>query len=122
MDELSDEDIQQLIALGIIPDQQNDIQQQIALAEKLRYGGMPQMQGNARVQTAASPLEFLATVLQGRQANKQIEDLRKQQNQLLQDQVAARTKFYQALRRRGTPASPAPQTDFDPTTNPEGYE
>ena len=117
MDELSDEDIQKLIALGIIPDKQNDIQDQLKLAEKLRYGpnSMPQMRQTGQVATAANPLEFLAYGMQGYRAGQDIKELRKQQNNLLQEQVAGRLKYYQQLLRKPQDRMPDPNMVPDST-------
>lgn len=103
--EMSEEEIQQLIALGIIPDKQSDIKDQIAQAQALRQK-VPEMRGNGRVQVAANPLEFLGQGIQNYKAGKTIEDLRKKQEELLQQQVAGRGKFFQALRRRSPVADP----------------
>jgi hypothetical protein len=99
-EEMTDEELQQLMALGIIPDQQGALEKQMALAEQLRYRNNPEMRGNGRVQTAAHPLEFLASGIQGYKAGKQIEELRKKQDELLQQQVSGRKLFYQNLRKR----------------------
>lgn len=100
-DEMSDEQIQQFIALGIIPDQQSALDRQMAIAEKLRYGQGPQMRGEGgRVQTAANPLEFLSHGIQGYKAGKELDTLRKKNEDLLQQQVQGRKSFYQALRNR----------------------
>src|SRR5688572_19776481 len=98
LDDMSDEEIQQLIALGIIPDQQSDIKDQMKLAEQLRYNNSPEMRHGSRVSTAAHPLEFIASAIQGIKAQKQLEDLRKQQGSLLDEQVKGRSNFFKALR------------------------
>ncbi len=106
-DEMSDEEIQQLIALGIIPDQQGQLQQQMKTAEQLRYNNTPQMRGEGgRVQTAANPLEFLVAGIQGHKAGKQLDELRKKQDELLQQQVMGRSAFFKALRGRGQAQPP----------------
>jgi hypothetical protein len=107
-DDMTDEQIQQLMELGVIPEQQNGLQQQMDIAKKLRYDNMPQMRGEGgRVQTAANPLEFLASGIQGYKAGKDMDELRKKQDGLLQQQVQGRKLFYQALRgNRGQPQQP----------------
>lgn len=102
------------MALGIIPEQQDALSQQMKIAEKLRYGNNPEMRSNGRVSTAAHPLEFLAATLQGIKANKQIEELRKRQDELMQKQVEGRGLFYKKL-RGGPQQAPAPiMGDYDP--------
>lgn len=110
------------MALGVIPDQQNLLKDQMAEASALRQNSRagPQMRGNARVQTAANPLEFLASYLGDRKAGKELDALRKQQNELLQQQVKGRSAYYNALRRRGGP--PAASTPLDPNDLGSGYE
>lgn len=120
-DNMSDEEIEQLIALGIIPDQQNALQQQMAIAEKLRYGPGPQMRGEGgRVQTAAHPLEFIMQALQGRKAGKELDVLRQKNDELLQQQVKGRGVFFDRLRNRtrgpSQPPGITPSPDFE-----EGY-
>jgi hypothetical protein len=99
-DEMSDEELQQLIALGVIPDKQGALDKQMSIAEQLRYHNKPEMRGNGRVQTAANPLEFLVSGLEGRKAGKELDALRKQQDELLKQQVGGRTTFFKNLRRR----------------------
>lgn len=100
--DLSEEDLQQLMALGIIPDQQSGLQDQLAQAQKLRYGSMPGMRGEGgRVQTAANPLEFLVAGVQGYKAGKDITKLRKEQQDLLKQQAEARKLFFKRLRGPG---------------------
>lgn len=107
MDDMSDEELQQLIALGIIPDKQGMLDQQIKTAEALRYGSTPEMRGNSRVQTAANPLEFLVAGIEGHRAGKKLDELRKSQEDLLKEQVAGRTNYFKKLRGR-QPASQPP--------------
>ncbi len=110
--EMTDEQLEQLIALGIIPDKQSILDKQIATAEQLRYGQGPQMQGNGRVQTAANPLEFLAHGIQGYRAGKDLKDLREQQAEMLRQQTAGRKAFFQQLQNR----KPKPEEPVLPYT------
>lgn len=98
MDEMSDEDIQELIDLGIIPEQQQALAGQLERANALRDQSMagPEMRGNGRVQTAANPLEFLVSGVQGYRAGKEADSLQQQQADLLRRQAAGRNKFMQA--------------------------
>lgn len=104
--ELTDEEIQQLMALGIIPDQQNALSQQMATADQLRYHNSPQMREGSRVTTAANPLEFVASTVQGIKAGKELEALKKRQDELLQKQVDGRSLYYKSLRPRTMPQDP----------------
>lgn len=98
-DDLSEEEIQQLIQLGIIPEQQGILAQQIAQANALRNSPGPEMRGNGRIQTAANPLEFLAKGMQEYKTTKELKELRKQQQDALQEQVRGRRTFLSALNR-----------------------
>lgn len=108
LDDMSDEELEQLIALGIIPDKQSILDQQIKTAEQLRYGNKPEMRHGGRVSTAAHPLEFLAAGLEGHKAGKQLEELRKKQEELLQQQVLGRKTFFDRLRSPSQPPGLGP--------------
>lgn len=89
--ELSDEDIQKLVAAGMVPEEIEALQKQLVQAQMLRGTPMPEMRGNGRVQTAANPMEFIGAGLQqyaGKRradaAQSQIDALRKQQLQARQ--------------------------------------
>jgi hypothetical protein len=111
-EEVSDEELQQLMALGIIPDQQSNIKEQMAQANALRQN-KPEMRGNGRVMVAANPLEFLGQGIQNYKAGKDLKELKKQQDALLQQQVAGRGAFYKALRRPGQQPIPGIQSELD---------
>lgn len=98
---LDDDQIQQLIALGVIPDQQNDLKKQMDQAQALRYAEAPQgSYSRGGIYVAASPLEHMARVMQGIKAGKDLEKLRDQQQSVLQNQVEGRQSFLDALRNR----------------------
>lgn len=102
MDELSDEDINMLIALGVAPDKSKSLDEQLATAQQLRQKAMagPEMRGNGRVMVAANPLEFLGSALKSRQYGQEIGDIRSQQDALMNQQTAARQAFLRALRNK----------------------
>lgn len=95
--DFTEEELQQLMELGIIPDQNSQLDKQIATAEGLRYNKGPEMRHGNRVSTAAHPLEFLAQAAQGIKAGKDMESLRAQQAELLRQQAAGRKLFYQKM-------------------------
>jgi hypothetical protein len=97
-EEMSEEEIQQLMALGIIPEELEHIKGQMAEANALR-NKMPEMRGNDRVQTAAHPLEFAVQAFQGIKSGKELERLRAEQSGLLQKQVKGRGDYYNAWKR-----------------------
>lgn len=98
---LTDDQIQQLIQLGVIPDEQTDLQKQMDQADALRYASAPEgryVRGGLYV--AASPLEHIARAAQGIKAGRDLDRLRDQQQSLLQQQVSGRQAFLDALRGR----------------------
>ena len=89
MQELSDDDLAQLIQLGVIPEEQAQLMKQAQQAQMLQQRPGPQMRGEGgRVQTAANPLEFIGAGLQQyagmrneKKAMSKLDELRKQQLQ-----------------------------------------
>lgn len=115
---LTEDEIAQLMELGVIPEEQKSIADSLAQARELRYGQGPQGIDTGRVFTAANPLEHAAHAYQGIKAGRQIDDLLKKQQENLLKQTEGRSAFLKALRRK-------PQTmemqDFEPTMEmPEG--
>jgi hypothetical protein len=94
---LSEEDIQALMELGIIPDEYQGLQEQIEQAQKLRNREGPQGTHTGRVYVAASPLEHLSHTLQGMKAGKDLDRMRAEQQALLQRQVSGRGKYFNRL-------------------------
>jgi hypothetical protein len=128
---LSDDELQQLTQLGIIPGEQGDLQNQLKLAQALRYSEGPGMSGNwnSRVQTAPSPLAVLNSAAQNVQGGLQMGQIHQKQAQLRQQQAAGRLMMAKLLRGRNPtaaiPGSAGTTTNFeDPsggsTTNSEG--
>lgn len=108
---LSEEDLQQLMALGVIPDQQSSLEDQIQQAQLIRNRQAPKGYDTGRVYVAANPLEHLARALQGIQAGRELKNLRSEQQKLLAEQIRGRKMFFDRMR---TPAvSPEIQRDVD---------
>lgn len=108
---LSEEEIQHLMELGVIPSKQTLLQQQMDRANALRDTEGPQMRGNNRVQTAANPLEFAVAAYKGYQANKDVKKLEQQQAAQLQKQVDGRSLFLRKLRPPTAPTSLLPPVE-----------
>lgn len=104
---LSEEDLQQLMDLGVIPQKQDALAVQLAQATKLRNQQGPQGRDSGRVYTAASPLEHIAHAAQGIQAGREMKRIGQQQEQLAKDQVAGRTAFLRAMYGKKPPISMA---------------
>jgi hypothetical protein len=94
---LSDEDIQQLMSLGIIPDEMNDINSQMEIANKIRTRTPPTGTDTGRVYVAASPLEHIAYAAQGIKAGRDLKKLRLDQQALLAQQIRGRSKYFQKM-------------------------
>lgn len=107
---LSDDDIQQLMALGVAPDQLDAIKEQIATAQGLRDKAAPagRRVGPDNVYVAASPLEHIANAMQGIKAGRDIKKLRTDQQSVLAQQIRARSKYFQKM--NDTPEARARKT------------
>lgn len=94
---LSEEDIQQLMELGIAPDQLESLNTQIASAQKLRDRRAPQGTDTGRMYVAASPLEHIAYAMQGIKAGKDIDKARAEQQKILAQQVRGRGTYFNRM-------------------------
>jgi hypothetical protein len=108
---LSEEDIQRLMELGIIPPQLEDLKQQMSLAQAVKDRQTPQGTQAGRMYVAASPLEHLAHAMQGIKAGKDIDKARLEQQKLLAQQVAGRGLFFNKYRQ--PQVDPRLQNDVD---------
>jgi hypothetical protein len=115
LENLSPEQIQQLVALGVIPDEQSDLQQQYQIANELRTTPTPQMYGNGRIMVAASPLEHIAVGLQRYKGMKDMKDIQEQQKLLREAQVRGRTDFLKQYMGPPRPMSLPQQQGINPT-------
>lgn len=94
---LSEEELQQLMELGVIPQKQDALALQLAQATKLRNAAGPEGRDSGRVYTAANPLEHLVHAAQGIRAGSDMKRLEKEQQDLANAQVAGRSQFLKAL-------------------------
>lgn len=94
---MSEEEIQKLMELGVIPKQQDALAQQLAQATAVRNSPGPQGRDSGRVYTAASPLEHIAHVAQSIKAGKDMERIGKQQQASMEDQVRGRSQFLKMM-------------------------
>lgn len=97
---LSEEELQQLMDLGVLDDQGNLLGEQLAQAQAVRNSPGPEGRDSGRVYTAASPIEHAVHAWQGIKAGKDIEKIGQQQQGLLAEQGAGRKTFLDALRRK----------------------
>lgn len=110
---MSADQLQQLVALGVIPDKQRALDQQMELANQLRTTPMPKGQMAGRV-FVGDPLGALAAGVERYQGNKQLKKLRGKQDELLNKQNAARMAYVQALRGQQAQPQGAPPGGMTP--------
>lgn len=95
---MSEDELAQLVQLGVIDENMAENARQMKLAEQLRYQGMPEGRNSGRIYTAANPLEFLGTGLQQYQAMKRQKELEKQRGEMQGKQTQARGTYWDLLR------------------------
>lgn len=106
MDDLTPEQLEQLIALGVIPDEQAMLMQQMEQANALRNAPIPKGEMAGRVYVA-NPWGALASGYDRYQGAKQGRAVADRYGQTLKDQTAARMAYVNALRRQpGIPQVP----------------
>ncbi len=110
--DLTEDQIAQLMELGVLPDEQKSLAEQLTQARELRNRQGPQGIDTGRIYTAANPLEHAVHAYEGIKAGKQIDELLKQQQESLMKQSEGRSAFLKALRRK-------PQTIEMQTFEPE---
>lgn len=120
LDNISEEELKMLMELGVIPEEQALLQDQMNEALQLRSRAGPEGREAGRVYTAANPLEHIGEFMQKRNAGKELEGLRTQQGGLLDKQAEQRAKFYQMLRGQRPGATPPASTKFGPQPYTEG--
>ena len=103
---LTPEDLELLISLGVIDDEKADLERQYAAAEALRNTPAPEGRYVRGIYVAASPLEHLARVVQGFKAQEQMDELRNQQSELRDRQIAGRRRFAELMFPQDTPEDP----------------
>jgi hypothetical protein len=97
-EDLTDEEIQQLVALGIIPEQMDENARQMQMSEQLRYQAAPEGRDSGRVYTAANPMEHIGSVMEKYNAQKQIGKLGEERSGMLNQQARDRKLYYELLR------------------------
>lgn len=100
LEDLTEEEIAQLMELGQLPTEQQQLAEQLTQARGLRNREGPQGISSGRVYTAASPIEHAVRAYEGIKAGKQIDDLIKRQQENLLKQTEGRAAFLKALRRK----------------------
>jgi len=98
LENMTEEDLQKLVELGVINEQMAENARQKALQEQLRYQAQPEGRDSGRVYTAASPLEHMGTLLEKYNANKKIKELDTERGVLEGQQTAGRQTYWDILR------------------------
>lgn len=99
MDDFSPEQLNQLMALGAVPDKQSLILRQMAQADKLRNAPV-QSGGMAGRVYVADPLGAAVQGIKGARANNTYKSLEGKYEGTLNDQTSARKLLLDALRRK----------------------
>lgn len=116
-DNLSEDDINQLMQLGVAPEQLQQLQTQMATSQKIRDRRAPQGTDTGRVYVAASPLEHMAYALQGIKAGKDIDRDRAEQQKILAQQIRGRSLYFNKMNEI-SPVTPSVSRQGPP---PGGY-
>lgn len=100
MSDLSDADIQHLMDIGVIPEKNELLGQQMKYANSLRGGPLAQGASTGGVYTAATPLGMLGSMATKYQGNKMADQIGEQQQSNLSQQAAGRKQYFDILRQQ----------------------
>jgi len=102
LENLSEDDINLLMQLGIIPEQQAGISKQQDYADALRGTKQPRGMevGPGGIYVGASPLEHIASAMQRAEGMSQTADLQGRSNELLDKETKGRKRFLEILLRQ----------------------
>jgi hypothetical protein len=96
---MSEEELAQLVQLGVIDENMAENARQMKLAEQLRYGTAgPEGRNAGRVYVAANPLEHLGRGLEQWNAQKRMKELEAQRGEMQGKQTQARGTYWDLLR------------------------
>jgi hypothetical protein len=112
MSQLSEEDLQKLISLGMIDENMAENARQMAMQEGLRYGAAPEGRDSGRVYTAANPLEHVGSLLQKYNANKEMKNLKTERGVMQGQQTAGKGMFWDLLRGKRKSKPTIAEQDF----------
>src|ERR1044072_4807635 len=90
IEDLSEEDLDAILGLGTAEDEAAQLENQLAMASKLRNQAGPEGRGYGGIYTAASPIEHAVHAWQGIKAGKDAEKISGEQDALMQRQNDAR--------------------------------
>lgn len=121
---MSEEQIQQLVSLGVIDEQMAENARQMAVQEGLRYQKSPEGRDSGRVYTAANPLEHIGAGLQQYNAMKKMKELEAQRGTMQSQQTAGRGTYWDLLRgKKKVPLASLQGASMDmPGIDPNQYK
>lgn len=120
IENMSDEEIQQLVNLGILPGEQDILAKQMEQADLMRNAEGPEGRTfRNNIFQAANPLEHLGAGLKNFAGQRDAMRIQDEQRGLLGKQAEGRAKFFDLLRQKKAappipPAPPGPYTPVDP--------
>lgn len=98
LEQMTEEDLQKLVELGVIDEQMAENARQMAMQEGLRYQAAPEGREAGRTYVAANPLEHAGKLLEQYNAQKEIEGLKKERGVLEGKQTQGRQSYWDILR------------------------
>jgi hypothetical protein len=120
LEDLSPEDLQKLVDLGVIDDNMLENARQMKLAEQLRYQAAPEGRQAGRTYVAASPLEHIGAGMEKYAAMKRMKELETARAGMGQQQTAGRSTYWDVLRGKKRGWTPEMQTpDFSGIQPPQ---
>ena len=120
---LSPQEVQQLMELGIIPSKLEQSQSDLLRSQSMQDSPTPQGRAVGNIYRAANPLEHLATALRRFKGLSDERAARQQADKLRADQTSARRAFLNAYMNRGTRPAMNPMANMLRIRNPHagGY-
>jgi len=98
LENMTEEDLQKLVELGVIDDKMAENARQMQLAEQLRYRAGPEGRQAGRVYVAANPLEHIGRGMEQYQAIKRQKELDQQRGEMGKQQTAGRQTYWDLIR------------------------
>lgn len=102
--DLTPEELELLMSLGIAPEELDQIGKQQEIADALRYMSAPEGTQAGRVYVAANPLEHIGRVAQMYQGKKMSEDLKGQREEVYDRMSRGRGKYWDIIQGNNTMA------------------
>lgn len=98
LEQMTEEDLQKLVSLGVIDEQMAENARQMAVQEGLRNQAAPEGRQAGRTYVAANPMEHAGKLLEQYNAQKKMEALEKERGVMGQQQTEGRKSYWDILR------------------------